>query len=160
MTDRVLFVGECNPYGNPADFDLYCMPPTSAGGRLQRLVCGLHQATYLALPRANLCRGDWNLREARETARRLVADFAGVPIVLLGRKVTDAFGREAMGLFSTWCADTIGHESGGNIYVRLPHPSDWHAPGAFQRARVILRAAAPGVPWGELDGGAPRKDER
>lgn len=53
--DRMpVLVGELNPYGADHFFALYCEPPTSSGGRLQRRVMALPRRQYLSFPRYNL----------------------------------------------------------------------------------------------------------
>ena len=143
-----LLVGEDNPYGGDPRYALFCEPPNSAGGRLCRLVLGLTRREYVdRYDRVNLCSGKWDIREARVTAARLLEERREV-LVLLGAKVSSAFGLayepfavkrdhvpEGSSLFST---RTV-------TLVQLPHPSGrcraWNEPGAFERAREVLRAS-------------------
>lgn len=162
---KPLLVGESNPYGSDPRYALWCEPENSAGGRLCRLILGLtrkdergrdvaDQKTYFrAFDRVNLCAGKWDAGEARESALRIgrkmyVEDMSAMSsgnwptppyrIVLLGAKVSAAFGGLEFNPF------TISRAS-GRIYVVLPHPSGrcraWNEPGAFERARAVLREA-------------------
>lgn len=156
MPSPVLFVGEANPYGLAPEFALYCMPPESAGGRLQRLVCGLRRHTYLALARVNLCQGNWNLKEARNMAGEILSRADTPPVVvMLGRKVFSAFEKAGEWDWAGRPFDVRGGGRDGRDFITLPHPSGlcrlWAEPGAFERARALLRQDCPSVPWGELD---------
>lgn len=146
----IVLVGEMNPYGADPRCALFCEPPNSAGGRMQRLVCGLHRRTYLGIARVNLCAGKWSMLKARETAAGVLKQHSVV--VLLGRKVADAFRVAHVEPFTT---QLHKHLLSPRI-VALPHPSGlcrvWNEPGAFARTRAVLREAVPEVPWGELDG--------
>jgi hypothetical protein len=147
VSDRLILVGESNPYGSNPDFALYCYPPGCAGYRLRRIV-GLPQHQYLALPRVNLCEGDWSLRAARDRASLLVDDQATPPVVvMLGRKVADAFGY-GRPFF------TRG-EKLRLVLVSLPHPSGrstiYNDPKIVARTRQLLREVVPEVPWGCID---------
>jgi hypothetical protein len=153
----VTFVGEVNPHGTDPRYALYCLPATSAGGRLRRLL-GLSRRDYVAQGRLNLCVGRWSMQEARVHARVIRGEHRPV-VVLLGRKVVEAFfgatvvgveGAPAFSLLRRPMADPTD-------YVVLPHPSglcrEWNAPSARPRALELLRAAAPGVAWGEEQDG-------
>jgi hypothetical protein len=153
VTGRILLLGECNPYGPDPEFALYCEPPGCSGHRL-RLILGLPVPAYLGLHRKNLCDGDWSTKSAQARAFELLSP--PVPwqvIVLLGRKVTRTFEKLALDSvplvpFSarTCCP--------GMTLVSLPHPSGQNAAlwpsRARERARQILQALAPEVPWGSL----------
>ena len=67
---RVLLVGEANPYGGDPEMALYHLPRGASGDRLREIL-GLRDATYEAIPKANLCPQEWDLREARGRAERL-----------------------------------------------------------------------------------------
>ena len=146
VRDPVL-VGELNPYGDRPFFALFDDPPNSAGGRMRRLVTGLPPRTYRSLHRHNLCVGSWSIREARAKAVLLKDHYSSkeVGFVLLGRKVSLAFGLEKQAPFSQTIQDDFP-------MVILPHPSGlcriWNEPGAFRRAQDILRSVFPGLPWG------------
>ena len=157
---KILFIGELNPYGPREDCALLDDPVGSAGWRLRAAVCALRSATYRseAIGRVNLCDGAWSLRQARKRRAELLRAIPeAVPMVLLGAKVRDAFYVPAAdGTFFVY--KTI-MASSARRYVTLPHPSGlcrlWHEPGAFERARALLREVAPDVPWGEaIDGRA------
>lgn len=132
---KPLLVGEANPYGADPYYALYCEPPTSAGGRLCRKVLGLEPREYLSrFDRANLCVGKWDVCMARSRAHELTrAPVEHSHFVLLGAKVTRAFDVE----FRPFTAH--------GMFVVLPHPSGlcraWSEPGAFERARAVLREA-------------------
>jgi hypothetical protein len=143
---RPLLIGEANPYGGDPEFALYPAPPNCAGDRLCRKVMGLDPDDYLdRFDRTNLCPREWRAREARERASTIQIERKGGVLVLLGAKVTRAFGIffvpflvEQRG--PVWPADDTC-----TTYVVLPHPSGlsraWHAPGSFDMARETLRKA-------------------
>lgn len=143
---RPIPVGEDNPYGSDPRYALFCEPPNSAGGRLQRLVLDVSRREYLAsFERVNLCARKWGLREARASAADLRRGERGV-FVLLGAKVCSAFGFEFNPTFRYF--DDFSMSTSHQNYQRfvvLPHPSGlsraWNAPGAFDSARATLRAA-------------------
>lgn len=130
---RALLVGEANPYGGDPGYALWTEPAGCAGERLCRLVMGLEPAEYYRrFERMNLCHREWKMKEAR--ARASVIPYATyTKVVLLGAKVRQAFGVEGAN-FTTQ-----------GPFVILPHPSglcrEWHKPGAFERAREVLRGA-------------------
>lgn len=161
---RPLLVGEANPYGSDERYALYPDPPNSAGGRLCFKVLGLTVKDYIrGFDRVNLCVRKWSNEEARQRAREIVsarsspssrldgseddierrAGHMGFPvrgtIVLFGAKVARAFGATEFRPFE------IGHASGFLTFVTLPHPSGrclaWNEPGAYERARALLREA-------------------
>jgi hypothetical protein len=144
MNDIVkpLLVGEANPYGSDPDFALYPSPPGCAGDRLCRLVMKLDPDDYLdRFDRMNICPSKWSAKVARERADVIASslDHAGRVIVLLGAKVWSAFGTGTQ--FVPFRIIDATHRK----YVVLPHPSGlsraWHVPGAYERARSILREA-------------------
>ncbi len=155
-----VLVGELNPYGSRPEFALYDSPEGSAGERMRRMVCGLRPHTYRALSRHNLCVGEWSGPVARASARHLSCSYEGRVLVLLGRKVASAFGLAREPAFSIHRPPVFTLVGGPTtVHVLLPHPSglcrEWHEPGAFARARGLLREACPWVPWGEaLDEGS------
>lgn len=146
---KPLLVGECNPYqvAEDPDYALYPYPERSAGGRLCRVILALPPHHYIrAYARANLCSGKWSTPAARERALELSVKNPGVPVVLLGSKVCAAFG-------FTFEPFTVADR-----FVRLPHPSGlsrlWNEPGAFERARAVMRdAGALPPPLTSIDGG-------
>ena len=140
---RPLLVGEDNPYClRDPDMALYPYPDGSAGWRLAVRIMGLPRAEYLRrFDRVNLCAGRWSAGEARDRAKDLVS--AGTPhrpaIVLLGGKVCRAFDVE----FAPFTL--LSRTALARCAVILPHPSGrsraWNEPGAFERARAVLRDA-------------------
>lgn len=131
---KPLLVGETNPYGGADEFALYPAPPGCTGHRLCHLIMELDSDEYLErYDRANLCVGKWSVVAAREEALRLSLKHSGV-IVLFGSKVCSGFGLP----FRPF-------EAIGPNRVILPHPSGlnrmWGEPGAFDRARAVLREA-------------------
>ena len=143
---KPLLVGEANPYGGDPTFALYPSPPGCSGDRLCRLVMGLDPDDYLErFDRVNLCPSAWRVRVARENVSRILlenGEWGGRRrVVLLGAKVTRAFSL-AFEPFTHRLVETIGRST---HYVVLPHPSGlsraWYEPGAFERARAVLREA-------------------
>jgi hypothetical protein len=139
---KVLFVGEANPYGGDPEFALWPSPPGCAGDRLCRLVLGLDPDDYLErFDRTNLCPVAWNAAVAGRRVRELQAERAGGTLVLLGSKVTSAFGIPFEPFFRTVRFVDLKPTA----FVVLPHPSglsrSWNAPGAYERARSLLVAS-------------------
>ena len=139
----VLIVGESNPYGQDPRFALYHWPRNASGNRLREHL-GLTDVEYHKLLKVNLCRRQWDMREARWRAQELMRGPFDV-LVLLGAKVRAAFdGPEPF---------TCTHDprAGFPILVGLPHPSGlnrtWLEPDARVRAVGLLQEVAPGVPW-------------
>lgn len=150
MTGRILICGESNPYGSNPDWALYCHPPGCAGYRLRRIL-GLSEDQYLSLHRKNLCDGDWSKVQAEKRMWDVLDPHAPWNVVvLLGRKVTEAFKLATddvpLVAFSTRVCCP------GMTLVSLPHPSGRNSaawsPKARDRAREILRGLVPEVPWG------------
>lgn len=143
---KPLLVGESNPYQQDERmamrYALHPDPPHASGGRLCFLVMGLDDATYLrSFDRVDLCHPKWSLPAARARAADLVAARSSSDVIVLcGSKVASAFG-VPYSPFTVFGAD---HATlGGPRLVVLPHPSGlnraWHEPGAFDRARDVLR---------------------
>lgn len=149
MSLSPIFVGELNPYGDRAAFALFDEPAHSAGGRLRRKILGVRPHTYRMCERHNLCTGTWNRERARARASALLNESAGRVLVLLGRKVAEAFGLSDQPAFSA--RQLIG----GPLCVVLPHPSGrntvWNDPSAVERARAAIRSACPDFPVGEAE---------
>jgi hypothetical protein len=151
-TCRVLLVGEINPYGSEPEFALYCAPAASAGGRLQRLVLDLPRWAYLGIWRANLCVGSWDAAEARVRAAELAhGDRPWEVIVGLGVKVAEALRQTSVDS-EKWEPFTTRRvfqlQGADRTVITLPHPSGrnaatWARDGARERARELVRAAAP-----------------
>jgi len=169
--DRVVLVGEHNPYGADPDMALVNYPQGCAGYNLWRIL-GLAEVRYLELARVNLCAGAWHRANAVAAAGRLYSDLPdpapGIPtlVVLLGARVADAFrgitiprrvGPRAAGALPEWW---VGDDAAGRAtWIRIPHPSGlcrswgagmWRPGGSVDRARGMLTLEAPRVPWGEV----------
>ena len=146
MVDRVLLVGESNPYGADPRLALYPEPPGCAGARLC-VILGMTDREYLrTFHRVNLLEGPrWSAAQAKIAAGRWVAQFR----VLLGARVTRAHDFD----FKPWTRfddhrgdceyDCPRPASLCMHYVILPHPSGrsrlWNEPGAAERApRLVL----------------------
>lgn len=135
---KPLLVGEANPYGGDPYYALYPYPRGCAGHRLCEKVMGLTDREYLErFDRVNLCPTRWRAKEARDNAVQLAIERMGGVVVLLGAKVTRAFGFP-FAPFSPPFTDLM-------TVVILPHPSGlsraWNAPGSYERARAVLREA-------------------
>lgn len=148
----VVLVGEQNPLGSEPRYALYDEPYGRAGYRLRAHVLGVRRTTYARFHRCNLCDGEkWSSSVAWEKSHRLRDLLPDCLLVLLGEKVSKAFGFRYEPFRATWCDPTpmgVMHR-----VVMLPHPSGrnraWNEPGAFERARAILREVRPEIPWGE-----------
>lgn len=170
--DRVVLVGECNPYGPDPDMALVNYPDGCSGHRLWRIL-GVPEDRYLAFRRLNLCDGPW--RRASAVARA-AALYRGLPdpgddhapratVILLGVKVADACSGITLiesvgsmyraGAVERWrsATDPVGRAR----WIHLPHPSGlnrawgagmWAPGGSVARARAALHLVAPHVPWG------------
>lgn len=151
MREHLLLVGEVNPYGGDDSRALIDYPEGCAGHRLRRIL-GLPRDDYRALRRTNLCRGDWDGRAARERAREILSS-GRVVVVMLGRKVAQAFGFRGE-FFTRTDAHVRGFFDGKVDYclASLPHPSGrcliWNRSDSAIRARDLLRGIAPDVAWG------------
>ena len=132
--NKPLIVGEDNPFDSDPRYALFPYSLASSGGRLCSIL-GVCEARYLRdFDRANLCRGTWNMAEARASARRILRQRRRV-LILLGEKVACAF-------FGEYEAFSVGNLLGTSI-VMLPHPSGlnraWDAEHSARRARAALR---------------------
>jgi hypothetical protein len=115
----------------------------------------LPEDQYLALHRTNLCDGAWSKEAARRKVAELLDPYAvWRVVVLLGRKVTEAF--ESVALDGALLPFATAPCCPGMTLVSLPHPSGrnpvWGQPSSRQRAREILRSLVPEVPWGSEAG--------
>lgn len=144
----IYLIGEDNPYGTDPRYDLYPSPERSAGGRLCHKVLGIRMLDYLnpkIFARYNLCCFKWDAATAEMRAKQIYdqASNAGrdILIVMLGRKVTEAF--------KSPCKD---FEAQGSLYdrvclLRLPHPSGrnraWNESGAFEKAKATVAKLSP-----------------
>lgn len=143
----IVLVGELNPYVQEPKYALFDLPVNAAGWRLRNRILQVERRTYFSFARHNLCVGKWSNADAKREAARLAleaydARVHEAVIVMLGRKVTTAFG---FGMLDPFTRD--------GRYVCLPHPSgrcfEWNAPDAVARAHAVLREVVPDVPWGE-----------
>lgn len=164
---KPLIVGESNPFGGDGYYALYPEPEGCSGDRLCRKVMGLRRETYMReFERANLVRGRWSMRSARERAQELTKlsdeDKARLELgpwlsdlddlvelktfILLGRKVAEAFGWKK--------APQIGLAQRYHFFVFLPHPSGrnriWSDPESIRGCRAVLRSVLPEIPFGGL----------
>lgn len=136
--DRVLLVGELNPYGADPAFALYPSPEGSAGYRLAHFLCDRRSEYMQRFDRANLCAGSWSNSLAREAAEEIMRRRTRV--VALGAKVARAFGVS----FSPFARQEVRHPHGpATVRVLvLPHPSGrcrlWGEPGAPEQARQLV----------------------
>ena len=147
---HVLVVGEVNPLSTGAEFALYPAPTGCAGWRFANHIvadAGLHLQTW----RTNLCVGKWSMPAARARAQRLLDPWAPWSVVvMLGKRVALAFGYRGEAytreLRQVLC-DVMGDDPRYKTLLYLPHPSglnrEWQKPGAYARARLALREAAP-----------------
>lgn len=160
-----MLVGESNPYGDDPEMVLYPYPDGCSGHRLWR-VLGVGRTRYLSFTRVNLCRGIFQMLQARERARLLkslvksehstdadVRDRHSL-IILCGTRVRQAFGLHDV---ATWSST---EDVNGVSWLALPHPSGrsrvwgagmWGPGGSVARVRDTLRGLASHVPWGEED---------
>lgn len=141
----VVLVGELNPYGANPDYALYHYPRGASGDRLRKIL-GLRDITYERLEKVNLCTGNWSMERAVEAREKIYGRTPGnYTYVLCGAKVRDVFGGpgffESMKLVSGYLV-TLPHPSGRNLL--------WNDPESTRRARELMRAVVPDVPWGEL----------
>jgi len=136
MAERILLVGETNPYGANPDWALYPHPVGCSGWRLCHAILGMDEDRYFeAFDRVNLCEGPWRIAKAREAAVALGARDR----VLLGRKVCDAHGTA----FEPFL--TVTRPRGWRALI-LPHPSGlnrmWND-DTIKQAREAFAAFAP-----------------
>lgn len=149
----IVVVGELNPHGSDPSYALYHEPENSAGGRLCRRIMGLRVVSYHRYTRRfNLCTGTWNAARATAEALRIETEVAGTAIVLLGRKVAEAFGVGATSPYSRLLSRRVPDRE--TPLLLLPHPSgrnrEWNDPASYQRARVLLALERPDIPWGNV----------
>ena len=133
---RPLLIGQApGPNTNP-ELPLFPIPSTSAGGRLQQLM-GLRRWEYLKkFDRVNLLpefpgrhkRDDkFPLAEARFAATVMRPHLSDRVVIMIGRKVGDAFGLDLP--FHQWaemrCRRTMLTEPGGEVCIVavVPHTS-------------------------------------
>ena len=155
---KPLLVGEANPYQSDPRlaqrYALYPDPPHCAGWNLCHKILQLSEGEYLSrFDRVNLCHRNWSVIEARKKAVEVSSDER--TFVLFGAKVTRVFawmlGHEDNFNPFTWHEEShrVGPlETPTHVvrrYLVLPHPSGlsraWNEPGAYERARSVLREA-------------------
>lgn len=139
--NKILLVGELNPYGADPEYALYPLPVHASGARLQAIL-GLTLRQYLKEhDRVNLCTGEWNPRVAVEHAQTIHAGRAdGTGVVLCGVKVAAAFRRAAAFTASEFTPLSLA-EHNKIHYCVLPHPSGlnrmWNVPEVAEKARAL-----------------------
>lgn len=157
--ERVLLVGESNPFGGGTVFDLWPEPRGSSGGRFAGLL-GMERGEYLrTFDRVNLLRGRrWSPSLARESASRLEHRRR----ILLGARVAAAHAVPFRPLFSNYTTHEefcLGWRAAAAMYggqaascapgarcVRLlvlPHPSgrsrEWNDVRVRSEAREAVK---------------------
>lgn len=137
---RTWLIGENNPYSADPRHALYPHPPQCAGARLCRIL-GMTEAEYLAaFERRNLLsQPKWSVPAACKAASALVGPLrAGDRLILLGAKVTNAFGLKFVVLEESALAMS-GREV---LALVIPHPSGlsraWNEPGMVERVRAAV----------------------
>lgn len=155
----LVLVGELNPYGPRPSLALLDAPPGSAGERMRRVVLDIPSRDYRALPRYNLCDYSWSASATRARVPEIARAHPGAVLVLLGRKVGDAFGcrfapDDPWGVPS-FTEHLLDPDRGlDHAVALLPHPSGlnrlWNDPATLPRVREVLDLAAPG--WREKTG--------
>lgn len=146
---RPWLVGESNPYLRPEDpphhFDLWPEPKNATGDRLCRLVLGMEKTAYLRnfVRRDLLAQTTWSVPKARAAAERVLAESGRAPLVLLGAKVSAAFGL----LYAPFTRTEHKMDAGMRTVVIIPHPSGlsrgWFEPDAYRRARDLILPLIP-----------------
>ena len=132
MSERVLLVGESNPFGADPRYALHPRPPGCTGARLCYGILGMTAHEYLrTFDRVDLLTGPrWSVPWAREAANALTARYR----VLLGARVAEAHGFD----FRPFTHVDAGWGRG----VILSHPSGrsrlWGDAGAVERARRLV----------------------
>jgi hypothetical protein len=91
--------------------------------------------------RVNLCPSRWSARFARDHAADLLA--GGMPLVLLGAKVSRAFGA-GFAPFTCWSPPDVAADAPPRAVV-IPHPSGlsraWGDPASYLRAYAAVNSA-------------------
>lgn len=138
-------IGEMNPHQKPGEdpshkYDLYPLPRGASGHRLCKLVLGMEMTAYLRsfVRRDLLTTKKWSVPQARKAAGVVWAESKCAPLILLGTKVSAAFGL-AYEPFTFVKRDAV---VGDRRILILPHPSGlcraWDEPLAFRRARELV----------------------
>ncbi len=139
MSDKVLIVGESNPFGGGDEFALYPAPDGCSGHRLCCLILGMRQDDYLeAFDRCNLVQGKWSIVAARKKAESL----RNRRVILCGSRVCAAFGVPFQPLLPLMAAEYLDT-------LILPHPSGrnliWNQDGIMEDVRTLVSSFAPEV---------------
>jgi hypothetical protein len=131
--NKILLVGELNPYGADPEYALYPLPAHASGNRLKEIL-GLTLREYLKEhDRVNLCTGSWSAKAAKLRAFELLeVREPGTGLVLCGSKVAYAFNQTYPGGFL--------HRTARGLFVLvIPHPSGrnrvWNDPAAAADVR-------------------------
>lgn len=143
--NKIILVGESNPYGADPYYALYPAPDGCAGNRLCCYILGMHRHVYLeTFDRTNLCEGKWSSKEARQRAHELCMQHER--LILLGAKVASAFSMVFEPFMRVGIADVTKRHPRREALI-LPHPSGlcrlWHVAGSMQRARDLVGCFAP-----------------
>ena len=145
-----IFIGELNPVSMKPEHALYPYPTNVAGWRLCTKVLAIRRADYLQFSRHNLCVGAWKGKSAKLSADHLRRSYGGRKIVLLGAKVSGAFGVKFVpnAVEECWYEDT----QKAVTFVVLNHPSGrclaWNEPGAYEKARALMQREFPHIEFG------------
>lgn len=138
LATKPILVGESNPYGADPHYALFPLPEGCSGHRLCHKVLGMSRRTYLeSFDRVNLCVGEWCGEEARTKAVQLLSDPRREKFLLLGSKVSVAFGLRYLPLLSFGARLILPHPSGA---CRL-----WDEPGTFEHARRAVALFLPSL---------------
>jgi uracil-DNA glycosylase len=139
-----LIVGELNPYGQDQRYALYHWPRHASGNRLREHL-GLTDQQYVRLRKMNLCTGKWTKEAAHAGAMLELHLRKWDVIVMLGKKVREAFDQK-IPFFTATEVPT------GTRLISLPHPSGlnrlWNEPDARSKARALVRQYAPEITSG------------
>lgn len=111
----------------PRGLALYDMPARSSGHRMRETILGVSREDYYRrFYRRSLCAGMWSAAEARDRAGRLLHEFPGHTLVLLGRRVQSAFGFRSFALSAEalWAPRSDTMEMGNRTIIRMPCPHD------------------------------------
>lgn len=136
--NKILLVGELNPYGADPAFALYPLPAHASGARLMAIL-GLSLRQYLKEhDRVNLCTGAWAVGNARMMAAQILAERPpNTGVVLCGSKVSYAFDVRYGGPFQQVITGR------GLRLLSIPHPSGlnrmWNVPEVAEGVRAAYR---------------------
>lgn len=144
--NALVVVGQTNPYGADPHFALYTRPQNATGARLYYIVRqALGEAKQPVMSewewlkvaeRINLCTGEFRDTEARAAAARVVRERRDRPVLLLGKRVADAF--------AALLPEPALYEGREGVYL-IPHPSGrnraWNHPSAYQAAATCVAKA-------------------